>query len=62
MSEDLLHLERGDDMRSAREELEALLIQGLRGGEPTEMTRQDWEDIRCEALMQFEARKSNRSA
>jgi hypothetical protein len=39
-------------------ELEALLLEGIRSSEPTEMTREDWDDIRREALKQFEARKS----
>jgi hypothetical protein len=30
--------------------LKALLLEGLHGGEATEMTRQDWQDIRREAL------------
>lgn len=38
--------------------LEALLIEGIKSGEPTEMTLQDWTDIRNQALIQFESRKS----
>jgi hypothetical protein len=38
-------------------ELEALLLEGIRSSEPTEMTREDWDDIRREALKQFEARQ-----
>jgi len=32
-------------------------MEGIQSGEPTEMTRKDWTDIRHEALKQFEARK-----
>ena len=45
------------DGRVAQEKLETLLMEGIQSGEPTEMTRKDWTDIRHEALKQFEARK-----
>lgn len=61
VSEYVRELIRHDEERKAREKLEALLLEGLRGSEPTEMTRQDWDDIRREALRQFEARKSRKS-
>ncbi len=62
VSEYVRELIRHDEERKAREKLEALLLEGLRGSEPTETTRQDWDDIGREALKQFEARKSRRSA
>ncbi len=37
-------------------------MEGIQSGEPTQMTRQDWSDIRAEALKQFEARKARKSA
>jgi len=49
---------REDEKRAAREKLKALLVEGIQSSEPTEITRQDWEDIRREALKQFESRKS----
>ena len=42
--------------------MEAQLMEGIQSGEPTEMTRQDWKDIRAEALKQIEARKSRKPA
>ena len=51
-----------DEKRKAQEKLEALLMEGIQSSEPTEMTRQDWDDIRREALKQFQARKSQKTA
>jgi len=62
VSEYVRDLIRDDEKRKAQQKLEALLIEGIQGGEATEMTRQDWSDIRAEALKQFEARKSKKSA
>lgn len=45
-----------DEKRKAQERLEALLLEGIQSSEPTEMTRQDWDDIRREGLKQFESR------
>jgi len=39
-----------------------LLVEGIQSSQPTEMTRQDWGDIRREALKQFESRKSRKTA
>lgn len=47
--------------RKAQEKLEALLLEGIQSSELTEMTRQDWDNIRREALKQFEARKSRKT-
>jgi antitoxin ParD1/3/4 len=38
-------------------ELEAELLRGLNSGPPTEMTREDWQDIRREVLRRHETRK-----
>ena len=46
-----------DEKRKAQEELEALLREGIQSGDPSELSPQDWQDIRAEALKQFEARK-----
>lgn len=62
VSEYVRDLIRDDEKRKAQEKLEALLIEGIQSGEATEMTRQDWSDLRAEALKQFEARKSKKSA
>ncbi len=62
VSEYVRDLIRDDEKRKAQEGLEALLMEGLQSGEATEMTRQDWADIRAEALKQFQARKTRTSA
>jgi len=62
VSEYIRELIRGDEKRKAQEKLEALLLDGIQSSEPTQMTRQDWDEIRKEALKQFEARKSRKSA
>lgn len=62
VSEYVRDLIREDEKRAAQEKLEALLVEGIQSGQPTEMTRQDWEDIRREALKQFESRKSRKTA
>ena len=62
VSEYVRDLIRIDEKRKAQEKLEALLMEGILSSEPTEMTRQDWDDIRKEALKQFEARKSRKRA
>ena len=62
VSEYVRDLIRADEKRKAQDKLEALLIEGIQSGEPTEMTRQDWADIRREAVRQFEARKSRKMA
>ena len=62
VSEYVRDLIRDDEKRKLQERLEALLVEGIQGSKPTEMTRQDWDDIRREALKQFEARKSRKTA
>ena len=62
VSEYVRDLIRIDEKRKAREKLEALLIEGIQSSEATEMTRQDWNDIRAEAVWQFETRKSKTPA
>ncbi len=62
VSEYVRELIREDERRKAREKLETLLMEGIQSGEPTVMTRQDWEEVRREALKQFEVRRSRKSA
>ncbi|KAB8316899.1 type II toxin-antitoxin system ParD family antitoxin [Tolypothrix campylonemoides VB511288] len=45
-SEYFRELVRQDQKRKANERLEAMLLEGLNSGTATEMTAQDWEDIR----------------
>ena len=62
VSEYVRDLIRQDEKRKAREKLEALLMEGIRSGEPTEMTRQVWADVRREALKQLDMRRSRKTA
>lgn len=62
VSEYVRDLIRDDEKRKAQERLETLLLDGIQGGEATEMARQDWNDIRAEALKQFEARQARKPA
>lgn len=61
VSEYVRELIRDDEKHKAQAKLEALLLEGVRSGPPTEMTRQDWEDIRREALGRLEPRKQARA-
>jgi len=62
VSEYVRDLIRDDERRKAQEKLESLLMEGIQSGKPTGMTRQDWEDIRRQAVKQYEARKSRKTA
>ncbi|MEO8096512.1 MAG: type II toxin-antitoxin system ParD family antitoxin [Acidobacteriota bacterium] len=62
VSEYVRELIRDDEKRRSQEKLESLLLEGLQSGKPTEMTRQDWSEIRAEALKQFEARRARKRA
>ena len=62
VSEYVRDLIRDDEKCKAQEKLEALLMEGIQSSEPTEMTRQDWNDIRAEALKKFAARKARKTA
>jgi antitoxin ParD1/3/4 len=58
VSEYMRELIRADEKRKAEEQLETLLLEGLQG-EETAFTREDWQAIRQEALIQVKkARKS----
>ena len=57
-SEYVRELVRGDEKRRERDKLKALLIEGLESGPATEMTKQDWLDIRAEGRKLFESRQS----
>src|SRR4030095_13134466 len=48
VSEYFRELIRQDEQREAEARLESLLLQGTESGEPTPMTREDWEDVRKE--------------
>ena len=59
VSECIRELVREDEKRKAQDQLEALLLEGLRGDE-TPLTRDDWKAIREEAIAQVKARKTGR--
>jgi putative addiction module antidote protein, CC2985 family len=61
-SEYIRELIREDEKHKAQDKLDTLLFEGIQSGQPTEMTRQDWVEIRGEAMKQFEARKSRKRA
>jgi antitoxin ParD1/3/4 len=57
-SEYVQNLILDDETRRADEaELEGLLLEGLRSGPATDLTEQDWQDIRREGLARLEGRK-----
>ena len=56
VSEYIRDLIRDDEKRTAETRLEALLLEGLEG-EDSALTRQDFDDIRSEALAQFKRHK-----
>ena len=59
-SEYVRELIRADEKRKSQEKLETLLVEGLRSSEPTDMTRQDWDDIRRDGARELEARKTSK--
>jgi antitoxin ParD1/3/4 len=62
VSEYVRDLIRDDEGRKAQETLESLLMEGIQSSGSSKMTRQDWDEIRREAVKQFEARKSRKTA
>ena len=56
VSEYVRDLIRDDEKRKAEDQLEALLLDGLRS-EATELTRRDLDDIRREALQRLKSRQ-----
>lgn len=56
VSEYIRELIRDDEKRKAEQRLEALLLEGLET-EESELTRQDFADIRKEAVAQLKRRK-----
>lgn len=59
VSEYVRELIRADEKRKAEEQLEALLLKGLRGEEAA-VTRADWQAIRHEALSQLKKVRKSR--
>lgn len=46
-----------DSEQIAQKELEMLLLEGIQSSESTDMTQQDWLEIRAEALAQYQERR-----
>jgi antitoxin ParD1/3/4 len=47
-AEYVTNLVRQDQKRRAKEQLEALVVEGIDSGDPIEMTAQTWRDLRLE--------------
>ncbi len=62
VSEYVRALIREDEKRKAQEKLESMLMEGIDSGGPTELTPQDWADIRQEALKKLEAHRSKKGS
>lgn len=58
-SEYVRDLIRHDQERRARQQVDALLAEGLDSGEPRALTDDDWEAIRTEARKRVEARSGS---
>jgi antitoxin ParD1/3/4 len=57
VSEYFRELVRQDEQREAEARLESLLLQALESGEPTSMTKKDWDDVRKEVTRRSDRRK-----
>lgn len=55
-SEYMRDLIRADQRQKTRDRVEALLLEGLESGTATEMTEEDWADIRGEGLSRMKKR------
>ena len=55
VSEYMRELIRQDEKHKAQEKLEALLLEGVRSGAATPMTKDDWKEIREAALAKIKA-------
>ena len=61
VSEYFRELIRQDEKREAEARVEASLLQALESGEPTPMTKQDWDDVRKEVKRRAAQRKKEKS-
>lgn len=57
-SEYVRALVRDEQKRQAKARLEALLLEALDSGDPTVMTKEDWDAIRREGLARLRARST----
>ena len=58
VSEYFRELVRQDQKQKANERLQTILLEGLNSGNATEMTAQDWEDIRQTVSERINKRQS----
>ena len=56
-SEYVRELIREDQKRGARERLEAMLVEGLEGGNPTPLTKKDWNEIRSQVKRRIQRKR-----
>jgi antitoxin ParD1/3/4 len=59
-SEYFRELVRQDQKRKANERLEVMLLEGLNSGSKSEMTPQDWEEIRQSVLQKIAKREESK--
>jgi len=59
-SEYLRELIRRDQERQAQGRLEALLLEGVKSGTASPLTKQDWAELRAEVAERLEKRRSGR--
>ena len=60
-SEYFRELVRADQKSKAEERLEALLLEGLESGEPTPMTKKDWQAIKKRGLARIRKQKAKKA-
>ena len=58
-SEYLRELIRRDQERQAQERLEQLLLDGIRSGSASPLTRKDWEEVRADVTRRLEKRRGS---
>jgi antitoxin ParD1/3/4 len=58
-SEYVRDLVRADQKRRAQEQLENVLLEALRSGEPIELTPRTWEELRQKIRARAQARRSD---
>jgi antitoxin ParD1/3/4 len=61
-SEYVRELIRNDEKRQAQQKLEEMLLEGVRSGEPREMTAQDWADIRKQGLALLQSKSAGKAS
>ncbi len=59
-SEYLRELIRRDQERQAQGRLEALLLEGVKSGTASPLTKQDWKELRTEVAERLEKRRGGR--